>query len=87
MSVLRVFDKGYRFHSAGDHEVWFFQHNWTDPDTSPIYVGWMTVEGKWLIEEIDTTARTHLYAMGQDDYSTNWTNRASLTYKNIDQWF
>lgn len=87
MSKLRIVDSGYKYHKVGDQEVLFFQHDWTDPDTSPIYIGWVTVEGVWLIEKIDTTNKTRRYAMGQDNYTTNWTNRASLSYDTIDNWF
>lgn len=50
------------------------------------YVGYEIVSGGWLIKHIDTSAGTVIRFASQKnntgttDYSTAWTNRASLTY-------
>lgn len=51
-----------------------------DVSGTPIYLGYMTVDGLWYIKEINLTAGTVLYFKGSSDYATNWTNRAGLTY-------
>jgi hypothetical protein len=47
--------------------------------SNPYYFGYLTVDGSWLIKKLDTTSGT-TYIKGDNDYSTNWGNRASLTY-------
>lgn len=54
--------------------------DWTDESVSPTYLGYVTTEEAWYIKKHDTAARTVRYAVGLSDYSTNWSNRASLTY-------
>lgn len=50
------------------------------------YVGYEIVSGGWLIKYIDTSTGTVIRFASQKnntsttDYSTAWTNRASLTY-------
>ena len=48
--------------------------------TSPEYYGFEAADGAWYILKIDTTANTYRYAKGNSSYSTNWTNRADLSY-------
>ena len=45
------------------------------------YYGYLSISGAWYILESDTTAKTYKYAKGTSDFSTNWTNRAGLTYQ------
>lgn len=44
------------------------------------YYGYQTLHGAWLIKRYDDTTGALRYAAGGENYSTNWTNRASLTY-------
>jgi hypothetical protein len=45
------------------------------------YFGYLRKDGSWAIMKSTTsTAAVVTYAIGSSDYSTNWTNRASLTY-------
>lgn len=45
------------------------------------YVGNVDRAGNWYIKKIDTTSGVTLrFIKGTSNYSTNWTNRASLTY-------
>ena len=47
--------------------------------TSPMYFGYVALDGSWYIKKIDTSSGT-TYTKGNSDYSTAWTNRASLSY-------
>jgi hypothetical protein len=51
-----------------------------DDDATPNYYGFVDASGAWYIMKEDTTAKTYRYLGGRSDYTTNWTNRASLTY-------
>jgi|688.fasta_scaffold2202011_1 hypothetical protein len=42
------------------------------------YYGSIDLEGNWIIRKVTATSVT--YATGAENYPTNWTNRASLTY-------
>ena len=44
------------------------------------YYGYISKTGRWYIMQNDTTANTYRYASGATAYTTNWTNRAALTY-------
>lgn len=49
------------------------------------YYGYTDNRGAWYIKKMDTsgigsTGKSIRFAFGQANYSTNWTNRASLTY-------
>jgi len=50
--------------------------------TNVKYYGFVDPEGKWYIIKNDpsASAKTYRYAFGSQNYATNWTNRASLTY-------
>lgn len=57
-----------------------------DADASPNYYGYLRCDGAWYIlkETISAGADTYRYYFGTSDYTTNWTNRASLTYVYFD---
>lgn len=57
-----------------------------DDDASPNYYGFVDSIGNWYIlkETVSAGADTYRYCKGGSDYSTNWTNRASLTYDYFD---
>lgn len=44
------------------------------------YLGFTQKDGQWYILKINEAAGTFRYARGSSNYSTNWTNRTSLTY-------
>jgi len=50
----------------------------TDDDAEPNYFGFVTTDGKWYILKEEN--KTYRYIFGTEDYSTNWTGRAGLTY-------
>jgi hypothetical protein len=53
-----------------------------DDDASPNYFGFTKKDGSWYImkETVSAGADTYRYVAGTEDYTTNWTNRASLSY-------
>ena len=44
------------------------------------YYGFINSVGHWIILQEIAASGTYRYSSGQSSYSTNWTNRASLTY-------
>lgn len=55
-------------------------------DASPAYYGFVEKTGKWFIMKEDTGG-AYRYVKGDSGFSTNWTNRASLTYGYYDAIF
>ena len=53
-----------------------------DDDSSPNYYGFLDKDGNWYImkEVVATGADTYRYIKGTSGYTTNWTNRTTLTY-------
>lgn len=51
-----------------------------DYQTTYVYVGLLNADGSWYIYRRHNTTFLREYASGLSSYSTNWTNRASLTY-------
>lgn len=60
-----------------------------DADASPNYYGYTRKDGYWYIlkETISAGNDTYRYAKGTSGYTTNWTNRVSLTYNYFDTEF
>lgn len=58
-----------------------------DDASNPVYLGKVDSTGNWIIVEINTTNKTNKLAAGTSEYTTNWTNRAGLTYANYDSVF
>lgn len=54
----------------------------SDDDASPNYYGYVDSEGNWyiMLETISTGNNTYRFVSGTSGYTTNWTNRAGLTY-------
>lgn len=51
-----------------------------DDGSNPKYYGFIDRDSNWYILEENTTNKTYRYVKGVSGYTTNWTNRASLTY-------
>lgn len=53
-----------------------------DDDLTPNYYGFIDKNGNWYImrEVISAGADTYRFIAGSSDYTTNWTNRAGLSY-------
>lgn len=49
-------------------------------DSAPAYYGFVDKDGNWFIQKEDDTSGAYRYVKGTSSYSTNWTNRGSLTY-------
>jgi hypothetical protein len=54
-----------------------------DDSSSPSYYGFVHKNGSWYISRESATG-TYRYSKGSSDFSTNWTNRASLSYNTFD---
>jgi hypothetical protein len=52
-----------------------------DKATTTKYYGLVAKNKSWVIIKNDTTAGSYRYVTGKYAYTTNWTNRADLTYK------
>lgn len=54
-----------------------------DDASSVQYYGYTDNKGAWYVRQYDTSVapKTIRFAFGQSAYTTNWTNRANLTYK------
>ena len=44
------------------------------------YYGFLDKDGNWYIMREDITTNAYRYTRGAANYTTNWTNRATLTY-------
>lgn len=59
-----------------------------DVDNDPRYYGYLEKDGKWMIiKETVAAPRTYRYIFGEDDYVTNWGNRAMLGYNYFNEVF
>ena len=56
---------------------------------TPRYYGYLRLDGAWYIskEETATGVKTYTFAKGSSGFSTNWTNRAVLSYDTFDAVF
>jgi len=57
-----------------------------DDALTPIYYGYLNKTSAWYIIKEDSSG-AYRYAVGSSTFSTNWTNRASLTYDYFDAVF
>ena len=55
-------------------------------DSSPAYYGFVNKDSAWFIMKEDSSGN-YRYTKGSSSFSTNWTNRASLTYDYFDAIF
>ena len=55
-------------------------------DSSPAFYGFIDKTGAWFIMKEDSTG-AYRYAKGSSSFSTNWTNRAILSYDYFDAIF
>lgn len=55
-------------------------------DSDPAYYGYVNKTGNWFIMKEDNTGG-YRYAKGDTSFSTNWTNRAALSYDYFDTTF
>ncbi|OGD07304.1 hypothetical protein A2899_04855 [Candidatus Amesbacteria bacterium RIFCSPLOWO2_01_FULL_49_25] len=57
-----------------------------DDASSPAYYGFVDKTGAWFIQREESSG-AYRYVRGSSSFSTNWTNRASLTYNYFDNVF
>jgi CobQ-like glutamine amidotransferase family enzyme len=55
-----------------------------DPNIFQYYYGFVAHDGGWYIQRRDTSTGENRFAMGNNDYSTAWTNRVSQAYSQFD---
>lgn len=53
-------------------------------DGATSYYGFLTASGSWYIMSVNSDSTEFRYTRGSNNYTTNWTNRASLTYNYFD---
>lgn len=58
-----------------------------DDNAATKYFGYLDVAGNWYIKQVDGGSGAVRYVAGASGYSTNWTNRASLSYGYFDAVF
>lgn len=51
-----------------------------DSDNDLVYVALVDPGGRWVIEKYDIANESVTYSRGEEDFTTNWTNRAALSY-------
>ncbi len=66
-----------------------YQTSDVDEASAPVtYIGKIDRAGNWFIQKIDQTSGVTIrFVKGASGYTTNWTNRASLTYGYFDAIF
>lgn len=70
---------GEKIDPAESHPTDGYEITEIDDTSSPAYYGFLKKNGYWYIMKEDSTG-AYRYSKGTSDFSTNWTNRASLTY-------
>lgn len=62
----------------------YYLHDVEEQETY-IYIGYITTTGLWRIKQVVAETGVTRYAKGTTAYTTNWTNRESLTYGYINE--
>lgn len=57
-----------------------YKINDIDDAGTPVYYGFTDKDENWYILEENSLNNTYRYAKGANDYATNWTARAGLSY-------
>ncbi len=68
--------------TLGDKELIFELCDWSDDAADPVYLGYVTETGAWIIKRINSSLRQIRWARGSTDYATAWANKTaeSMTY-------
>ncbi len=77
---------GEKIDPAESHPTDGYEITEIDDASSPAYYGFLKKNGYWYIMKEDSTG-AYRYSKGTSSFSTNWTNRASLTYNYFDNVF
>lgn len=70
------------FSSSGDYKASDVDASGGGGGGSPNYYGFLKSNGNWYI--LKEEAGAYRYIFGTSGYTTNWTNRASLSYEYYD---
>lgn len=87
---MEIKDFKFIYHRVGDQRAVFQTSDTDQSDPSTRYWGFLSDNGAWIIqrETGDVMSSTSIrYTAGKTDYSTNWTNRATLSYDYFDTLF
>lgn len=86
---MKLHDFQYKYHKEGDATIDFELADADEAATSPQYVGYLAPTGAWLITKITIAASitSIRFITGKEDYTTNWTGRAALSYGYLDAVF
>ncbi len=67
------------FHELSGVSMGYYVHE-ADESSDPRYYGYVDHRGAWIIMRQTVATGAHRYAAGKDDFSTNWTGKAGLSY-------
>ncbi|MFC1808848.1 hypothetical protein ACFL3D_01840 [Candidatus Omnitrophota bacterium] len=86
---MKLHDFHYKYHDEGDAVIDFEISDADEAAASPQYAGYLAPTGAWIITKItiDAGITNIRFATGKEDYSTNWTGRAALSYGYLDAIF
>lgn len=76
---MRTIDVSGSLHPFGGQSFEYIPHE-MDEENDTKYYGYLTFHGAWIIQRIVTSTGEIRYFKGKDDFSTNWTGRALLSY-------
>ena len=67
------------FRTSSSDKVFYFATD-LDKSSDPKYYSFVEPNGTWFIIRENQSLGQIRYTKGKSDYTTNWTNRAGLTY-------
>ena len=68
------------FHVLGKNGSMMYYIHEADESSDPRYYGYVDHRGAWIIMEQTVATGVHRYANGKQDFPTNWTGKAGLSY-------
>jgi len=86
LRYLKTLDDGTVVIAENDPMYGFKAARAQDAGAYPYYYGMLNEDGDWIIirESRSSSVSTYEYAKGSGSFSTNWNNRAGLTYAEYD---
>jgi hypothetical protein len=76
---MRSIDVGGYLHPLSIHSLEYLPQEMDEANDTKYY-GYVSHIGSWIIQRIVTSTGVIRYKCGKQDFSTNWTGRAGLTY-------
>lgn len=77
---------GIKIDPAEEHPTDGYEVAEIDDSSTPSYYGFLKKTGAWYVMK-ENSSGAYRYAKGSSSFSTNWSNRASLTYDYFDSVF